>query len=206
MDRSQYSAVGIATGCGLDDRGGQSSSPGRVKNFLFSTLSRLAMGSTQPPIRWIPVDLTPGVKRPGREADLSPSASGEVKKMWIYTSNPHTPSWHNAQLVKRSENFIFYILKWTYWLGVTENLKLRIIPVCQMRVATGPEWPKTGFSSMLLLVSCFAYFFTLKVEAECQAVSDYRCYNSQNCTFLTMYKICILSSFPILQQKIGELF
>jgi hypothetical protein len=27
-----------------------------------------------------------GVKRPGREADHSPPASVEVKKMWIYTS------------------------------------------------------------------------------------------------------------------------
>jgi hypothetical protein len=32
--------------------------------------------------------LFPGVKRPGREADHSPPASAEVKKMWIYTSIP----------------------------------------------------------------------------------------------------------------------
>jgi hypothetical protein len=30
----------------------------------------------------------PGVKRKGREADHSPPASAEVKKMWIYTSTP----------------------------------------------------------------------------------------------------------------------
>jgi hypothetical protein len=30
----------------------------------------------------------PGLKRPGREADHSPSTSAEVKKMWIYTSTP----------------------------------------------------------------------------------------------------------------------
>jgi hypothetical protein len=30
----------------------------------------------------------PGVKRPGREADHSPPASAEVKKMWIYTPTP----------------------------------------------------------------------------------------------------------------------
>jgi hypothetical protein len=66
-------------------RGGQprdrSSSPGRVKNFLFSTSPRPALGSTQPPIKWVP-----GVKRAEREADHSPPASVEVKKMWIYTS------------------------------------------------------------------------------------------------------------------------
>jgi hypothetical protein len=30
----------------------------------------------------------PGVKRKGREADHSPPASAEVKKMWIYKSTP----------------------------------------------------------------------------------------------------------------------
>jgi hypothetical protein len=39
------SAVGVATGCGLDDRGGWSSSSGKVKNFLFSALSRPGSGA-----------------------------------------------------------------------------------------------------------------------------------------------------------------
>jgi hypothetical protein len=63
----------------------RSSSPGRVKNFLFSTSSRPALGFTQPPIQWAPGALSPGVKRPGREADHSPPASAEAKKIWIYT-------------------------------------------------------------------------------------------------------------------------
>jgi hypothetical protein len=67
---------------------GRSSSPGRVKNFLFSTSSRPALGSTQPPIQWVPGALFPGVKRPGREADHSPPASAEAKKNWIYTTSP----------------------------------------------------------------------------------------------------------------------
>jgi hypothetical protein len=79
--------VGIATGYGLKDRGVGSSSPGKVKNFLYSTASRPALGPTQPPpMQWVPVALPPGVKRQGREADHSPPASAEVKKMWIYTS------------------------------------------------------------------------------------------------------------------------
>jgi hypothetical protein len=45
----------------------RSSSPGRVKNFRA---------------------LFPGVKRPGRIADRSPSASAEVKKTWVCTSTP----------------------------------------------------------------------------------------------------------------------
>jgi hypothetical protein len=40
-------------------------SPGRVKNFHYSTSSRPALGSTQPPIQWV---LSPGVKLQGREA------------------------------------------------------------------------------------------------------------------------------------------
>jgi hypothetical protein len=62
---------------------GRGSSPGRVKNFLFSKSSRPALGSTQPPIQWVP-----GVKRLGREVDHSPPTSAEVKKMWTYTSTP----------------------------------------------------------------------------------------------------------------------
>jgi hypothetical protein len=67
---------------------GRSSSPSTVKNFLFSTSSRPALASTQPPIQWVPGTLSPGIKRPGREADHSPPASAEVKKIWIYTSTP----------------------------------------------------------------------------------------------------------------------
>jgi hypothetical protein len=51
---SRDSSVGIATSYGLDDQGGGSSSPGRVKNFHFSISSRPALGSTQPPIKWVP--------------------------------------------------------------------------------------------------------------------------------------------------------
>jgi hypothetical protein len=45
------SVVGMAIGYVMDDRGGRSLSPGRVKNFLFSTSSRPDLGSTQPPIK-----------------------------------------------------------------------------------------------------------------------------------------------------------
>jgi hypothetical protein len=51
---SRGSSVGIPTGYGLGDWGGRSSSPGRVKRFLFSTSSRPTLGSTQTPIQWVP--------------------------------------------------------------------------------------------------------------------------------------------------------
>jgi hypothetical protein len=68
--------------------GGRSSSPGRIKIFLLFTLARPVLGLTQPPVQWVPGTLSPGVKRPGREAYHSPPTSAEVKKTWIYTSTP----------------------------------------------------------------------------------------------------------------------
>jgi hypothetical protein len=69
---------------------GRSSSPGRIKNFLFSMSSRLALESTQPPIQWVPGALSLGVKRQRREA------SAEVKKCGSIYPLPHMPSGHSA--------------------------------------------------------------------------------------------------------------
>jgi hypothetical protein len=80
--RSRDGSVGITTLYGLDRRKGGVLVP-VVKNFLFSTSSRPALGTTQPSIQW-----APGVKWLGCEADHSPPASTEVKKIWIYTSTP----------------------------------------------------------------------------------------------------------------------
>jgi hypothetical protein len=46
--------------------------------FLYSTSSRPALELTQPPIQCVPSALSPGVKRPWREANYSPYIS-EVK-------------------------------------------------------------------------------------------------------------------------------
>jgi hypothetical protein len=56
--------------------------------YLFSTASKPALGLTQLPIQWVPEALSPGVKRPGREANHSPPSNGEVKNRWSYTSTP----------------------------------------------------------------------------------------------------------------------
>jgi hypothetical protein len=62
---------------------GWNSSPVRVKNLLFSTLSIPALGATQPTIQWVL-----GVNRQGREADHSSPTSAEIKKLWLYTYTP----------------------------------------------------------------------------------------------------------------------
>jgi hypothetical protein len=75
---------------------GRSPRPGRIKNYLFSTSSRPALGPTQPPIQLVPVP--PEVKRPGCEAGHSSPTSAEVKKSWIYTSLLPTET-HNRTLL-----------------------------------------------------------------------------------------------------------
>jgi hypothetical protein len=60
------------------------------QDFLFSfTASRPALGLSQPPIQWVPETISPGVKRPGREADHSPS-SAEARMLELYHLLPNT--------------------------------------------------------------------------------------------------------------------
>jgi hypothetical protein len=48
--------------------------------FPLSSVSRPALGPTQPPVQWVSGVLSPGVKaRPGRDADYSPPSSAEVE-------------------------------------------------------------------------------------------------------------------------------
>jgi hypothetical protein len=58
---------------------------------------RTTLGHTQPPIEWLPGDLSLRVKRPGREADHSPPPSAKIKE-WVevYLHFPNTPSWRDA--------------------------------------------------------------------------------------------------------------
>jgi hypothetical protein len=82
--RSRDSAVGIATGYGLDDRGVGDRVPVGSLHHVVQT------GSGAHPASYTmgTGDSFSGVKRPGREADHSPPTNAEVKKMWIYTSTP----------------------------------------------------------------------------------------------------------------------
>jgi hypothetical protein len=53
------------------------SSPG--KGWEFFSVSRPALGPTQPPTQWVPGVPSLRVKKPEREADHSPPTSAEVK-------------------------------------------------------------------------------------------------------------------------------
>jgi hypothetical protein len=82
------SAVGIATGYGLDDRGVGVRVPVGARIFTSPCRPDRLWGPTQFPIQWVPGILSLGIKVPGREADHSPPTSAEVNKVWIYTSTP----------------------------------------------------------------------------------------------------------------------
>jgi hypothetical protein len=85
--RSQDSVVDVATGYWLDDRGVADRVPVGSRIFFLHVvqtgsgahLTSYPMG-TGGSFRW--------VKRTVREADHSPPTSGQVKKIWIYTSSP----------------------------------------------------------------------------------------------------------------------
>jgi hypothetical protein len=52
---------------------------------LFFITSRQAIGSTQPPIPWVPITLSQGVKQPEHEADHTSQFIAKVKNQWNYT-------------------------------------------------------------------------------------------------------------------------
>jgi hypothetical protein len=91
--RSRDNVASIVTSYGLDDQGvairvlvgSRIFSSPRHPDRLWGPPNLLSNG--------VPGALSPGVKRPGCEADHSPTAGAEVKKMWIYRS---TPPWHSA--------------------------------------------------------------------------------------------------------------
>jgi hypothetical protein len=64
--------------------------------FFFTTMSRTALGPTQPPIQWIRGALSLRIKRPGHEADHPPPSSAEIKEKVELYLHSHTPSWRGA--------------------------------------------------------------------------------------------------------------
>jgi hypothetical protein len=100
------SSVGIALGCGLDDRSSRVRFPAGLGIFLFTTASRTALVPIEPPIQWVPEALSLGVKRSAREADHSPPSNAEVQECVALYLLPQYVfmAWC---LVKHRDNFTF---------------------------------------------------------------------------------------------------
>jgi hypothetical protein len=60
--------------------------------FLYSTTSKQPLGYTKPPIQWVPVALSRGVKRPARETDHSSPSSADVNNDGAIPPLPHMSS------------------------------------------------------------------------------------------------------------------
>jgi hypothetical protein len=76
-----YLASGLQAGWpGLD--------PQQCKIFLFTTIFRLTLGPTQPPIQWVLGAHSPGVKWLGSEVDHFYLV---LRSRWSYTSTPTPP-------------------------------------------------------------------------------------------------------------------
>jgi hypothetical protein len=94
--------------------------------FFFATASRPAVVPTQLSIQRLPVVLSPGVKRSGRETDHSPQSSAEGENTWSYTSIPPSISlpgvvlnWAHGQLYFYTHVHAFLSLRiFIIWLSI----------------------------------------------------------------------------------------
>jgi hypothetical protein len=63
------------------------------------------------PFQWVPGVLFLGIKRPGREADHSPTSTAQVKEwLELYLHSPNTPSWSGAQLKEKAHRQLYVYL------------------------------------------------------------------------------------------------
>jgi hypothetical protein len=76
------------------------SNPGRGETFVLTTVSRPALGHTQPRIQCVPVAVSLGGKMTGAwRWPLTSISSAEVKEcVELYLHSPNTPLWRGAQL------------------------------------------------------------------------------------------------------------
>jgi hypothetical protein len=91
---------------GFDPRRGQ-------RMFPLASVSRPAVGFTQPPVQWVPGGGGPfpgGKARQGRDADQSPPSSAEVVNEYeLYVLSPQAPPWRVEGL--------FYLLLLLLYFG-----------------------------------------------------------------------------------------
>jgi hypothetical protein len=75
---SRVSSGSIVSDYGLDDRAIGFDPRQGQRIFSLASVSRPALGPTQPPVQWVPGSFPRGKARPGRDADHLPPFSAEV--------------------------------------------------------------------------------------------------------------------------------
>jgi hypothetical protein len=75
---------------------GQISIPERSRDFSIPHVIQTDSGASQPPIKFLLVALTPGVKQPGREDDSSTPSSAEVNNGGVVPLLSGTSSWYGT--------------------------------------------------------------------------------------------------------------
>jgi hypothetical protein len=98
------SSFSIVTGYGLE---------GRVS---------IPRRAPQPSVKWVPLALSPGPKRQGREADQSPPSGAEVKNGGAIPPLPPISSWANSPFYCVNHTKIY---KCTMWVRSNTYLALR---------------------------------------------------------------------------------
>jgi hypothetical protein len=89
FEMSRLSSGSIVSDYGLDDRAIGVRSPAGAKDFSIASLSRPALGPTQPPVQWVPGVLSPGLKRGlGVTLTTHPHLVPRSSMSRSYTSSP----------------------------------------------------------------------------------------------------------------------
>jgi hypothetical protein len=86
--------------------------PAGAGNFSLHHRAQNGSGTHPAPIQWVPESPSLGVKRPGREADRSPSISAEINNAWRYTSTP--PIRLHGMVPIKDQGFYLYLGKQSY--------------------------------------------------------------------------------------------
>jgi hypothetical protein len=90
MELNWGSSANIVSRLWTDDRGS-------IFLQVRASTSRPVLGPTQPPLQWVPVVLSPGIKRSGRVADHSPQSSVDVNNgVELHLHSLNTSSWGGA--------------------------------------------------------------------------------------------------------------
>jgi hypothetical protein len=89
----------------------------RERHFLCSTASRLPVRPTKPPIQWVLVALSPGVKRPRHEADHPFSIKCQGPKFWSYISTPPNVFMSFCLIIYALQQLWLYLLNTRILLG-----------------------------------------------------------------------------------------